>query len=121
MLILVLCLLPLAFVPACSTSEQTVAFKATSAGVVTIDTAMTAWHDYVTAQASAGTPVPVATRLQVKSAYEKYQAAAVLLIDAEAAIASTSSTNSPPGSTTAAASQALADLITLLRNIGVKI
>jgi len=117
----------LTLLPACNTTPQQAAYEAATGVQVSVDVAMTAWGDYV----KQFHPSDQA-RAQVKAAYEKYQACAVAVIDAEQLVESlASSTNSPPGvildanakNTDAAtvASQALADLVALVRQFGVKI
>jgi hypothetical protein len=96
-----------------------------AAPAVAVDTAMTAWGDYV----AQYHPSAIA-EMKVKAAFDKYQACELLAIDAAQAYSTLvsggatnglgeSQLNSLLSSQTAA--NALADLVNLLRNIGVKI
>lgn len=111
----------------CNTSQQKIAFNASSGTQVTIEAAMTGWSDYV----KAFHP-PDATRAKVKAAYQKYQKAAVMFIDTEqlgetlagntnASPADILATSNASARAQAQAAQALADLVDVLRGIGVKI
>ena len=130
--LILLCLvtLTLSFGTGCNTTPQAVAFKTATAVQVTVDDAMTAWGDYVQ-QFHPSDQV----RAQVRDAYYKYRAAAVAVIDAGELVTILTDTNLPAGVTTDAADEAqarqtavagqaaqdLADLVNLLRTIGVKI
>jgi hypothetical protein len=112
-----------AFVTGCSTNSQTTAYKAASATTVTVDAAMTAWGDYV-----AQYHPPVAQEQAVANAYAKYQAAAVLALDAYQALLSSTSTNAAAGvnnptvlNANAAVASALADLVTVIQSFGAKL
>jgi len=117
----------LAFSPGCATS-----YKTEKAADVTVSAAMTAWGNYV-----AQYHPPVAQELQVKAAFEKYQAAELLAVDATKSMFDLTATNAATAGTTnatasavaqlkvtaatQAASQALADLIAVIQSFGVQI
>jgi len=109
----VLLLSPLLFC-GCGTPQRTT-FNAESGTVLTVDSAMRAWGDYV-----ARFHPPVEQELQVKAAYEKYQAAMAVAVDASRAW-STLGTNAPvlDPSFQSATADALTDLLTLLRQFNV--
>jgi hypothetical protein len=112
--------LPALMLTGCA-SAPTAAYKAESATAVTVETAMTAWGDYVAAHHP-----PASEELAVKAAFERYQAAELLAIDATASYVSLASTNaSASGSglsvASAGAAQALSDLVSLLQSFGVKL
>src|SRR5437870_8764850 len=99
----------------CKSAEK-VAYQATSTAQITVDAAMTAWGDWV-GQGKA----TVDQERAVKSAYLKYQAAAVTVIDAAKSV-SGSPTNAPAFNlAVTAASAALGDLVNLLKQFGVKL
>ena len=108
----------------CTSTPARIAYNTVSTPAVAVDAAMTAWGDYV----AQYHPSAVA-EMKVKAAFEKYQAAELLAIDAAqayATLASSGSTNSlgaqlQAGLTSQTAANALADLVNLLRNIGVKL
>jgi hypothetical protein len=111
----------------CNTTPQRAAFNAEQGAQVTIEAAMNGWGDYV-----AQYHPSAAQEAKVKAAYEKYQLAAVAVLDAEQMVeALASSTNSPPAAVQTATLQkndaehqaaiALSDLVGLLRSFNVKI
>ncbi len=110
-------------VTGCKTAN-TAAYKGTGAVVVTVDAAMSAWGDYV----SANHP-PVEKELKVKAAFDKYKAAALVVTTAGAAHAKALATQGtdPASAQTALnaaiaiSSAALGELIALLQQFGVKI
>ncbi len=120
-----LLLSPLAFF-ACSTANLA-AYKASQTAQVTVETAMTAWGDWIKHQDSAGTPVPMEQRAKVKGLYEKYQAAATVVADAGVgytqAKGSTNETSAQAVLNVAmsVASQCLADIVDAIRLFGVKV
>lgn len=111
----------------CATS-----YKTEKAADITVSAAMTAWGNYV-----AQYHPPVSQELQVKAAFEKYQAAEILAVDATHSLFDLTSTNSATAGSTnavssataqakvtqavAAEAQALADLIALIQGFGIKI
>jgi hypothetical protein len=107
----------------CGTPQHT-AYVAAGGVQVSAETAMAAWNVYV-----GQYHPPLHMELQVKAAYEKYQAAMVVVCDAGAIYASTSVTNAAGimGASAALdtarnnASQDLADLVALIRALGVKV
>lgn len=108
----------------CGSTPQRAAYVAAGSVQVSVETAMAAWNVYVGAQHP-----PLATELKVKAAYEKYQQAMVVVCDAGAIYAAAGVTNAN-GQTGAAAAldtaranaaQSLADLLGLMRTIGLKI
>jgi hypothetical protein len=120
-------LLPLPFcLTSCTATPARIAYNAVALPAVTVDQAMGAWGDYV-----AQFHPPAATEQKVKAAFEHYQSAELLAIDAAqayAALSAGSSTNSVAIAarlnslaTSQAAGTALADLVNLLRNLGVRI
>lgn len=124
-------LLCAALFPGCA-SAPTAAYKVEQATSVTVDAAMTAWGDYV----EQNHP-PVAEELAVKSAFETYQKAQLTAIDVTKIFADLASTNSASAGTNtvaaataaqaklntamAQAAGALADLISLIQTLGVKL
>jgi hypothetical protein len=107
----------------CNTPQRT-AYVAVGGVQVSAETAMGAWNVYVGAFHPS-----VATELKVKAAYEKYQAAMVAVCDAGAIYAASGVTNAT-GQTGAGAAlataqanaaQSLADLVNLLRSLGVNV
>src|ERR1035441_6628878 len=109
----------------CTSTPARSAYNVVAAPAVAVDTAMTMWGDYV----AQYHPSAIA-EMKVKAAFEKYQACELLAIDAAQAYSTLvsggatnglgeSQLNSLLSSQTAA--NALADLVNLLRNIGVKI
>jgi len=108
----------------CNTTPQQATYRAAGTTVTTVDAAMTAWGDYVKQFHPAATD-----ELKVKAAFEKYQAAMLVVIDANTlyvTLAGSGSTNSPPALDQSAkvaaaqsqASQAFADLLNLLTQLG---
>ncbi len=103
-------------------------YKAEKAADITVTAAMTAWGDYV-----AQFHPPVEQEQKVKAAFEKYQAAQILAVDATKAMFDLTATNgiSDPTATSvakakvsqasASAAGALADLVALIQSFGVKI
>jgi 23S rRNA pseudoU1915 N3-methylase RlmH len=106
----------------CQAPPQRVAYNVVSAPVVTTETVMGMWGDYV-----KQFHPPLDQELAVLKAYNKAKAAELASIDsAHAAAQATSSTNSPtsvflslPQSPEAA--QALSELIDLVKSFGVKL
>ena len=108
----------------CGSTPQRVTYVAAGVTVTGADAAMTLWGAYV-----AKYHPPVAQEIAVKAAYEKYQVCMFGLIDTMqtyVALTAVNSTNAPPvlNAVTAAqiaATQALADLLALLKQFGVKV
>lgn len=112
----------LSFTPGCSSTPARAAYNTVAIPAVTVDQAMTAWGDYV-----AQFHPSAAVESQVKDAYDRYQAAELLAIDAAQAYAAIASSTNSTGAAVAQqltgqnAANALADLVNLLKQIGVKI
>jgi hypothetical protein len=106
----------------CQAPAQRIAYNTVDAPSVTVHQAMLIWNDYV-----GQFHPPAAQELKVKAAYEKYQAAELLALDAAheyaAQAGSTNSVSAKVQSalTSQAAQQALADLLTLLRSFNLKL
>jgi hypothetical protein len=118
--VLLALLLPAAALVGCA-SAPTNAYKAEAATDATVSAAMTAWGSYV-----AANHPPASEEMAVRNAFEKYQQAELLAIDATAIYAAAVSTNStaPFDAITAASSnaaQSITDLVNLMRQFGVKI
>jgi hypothetical protein len=117
-LLVLLPLLPMAALSGCSTAPANT-YKAVSASDVTLSAAMRAWGDYV-----AQNHPPASDEQIVKSAFEAYQQAELLALDAAAVAA-----NAPDDpqalsnsqGTWNAASLAFGDLVNILEKFGVKI
>ena len=115
----------LALVNGCGSTPPQISYRTAATTCTTVDAAMTAWGHYV-----AQFHPPANQESQVKAAFEKYQAALLLVLDANQlyiALAGTSP-NAPPAdlatritATQTAASQAYADLLALLTQYGVKL
>ena len=110
----------------CKTANQA-AYKGVGTVIVTVETAMKAWGDYVESNHPS-----LEQRTAVKTAFEKYQAAMLVVTSAGAAHAKVLADQAAdPGTKAtalsvlnaaiAASSQTLADLIDLVRKFGVKI
>lgn len=98
---------------ACSSVERTT-YQAVGTAQVSVDTAMAAWNAHVGAGRAS-----VTQEMQVKGAYEKYQLAALFLIDTAK---SAGSTNSPAlNQVVASAATSLANLVGLIRSFGAKL
>jgi hypothetical protein len=120
--ILSLAIVPLWFGTGCQSPPQRVAFNVASAPVTTSDQAMKVWGDYVHQFHPA-----VEQERKVLVAYRKVKAAELAAIDAAHAAANAmSSTNTLSATLTTQlqspeVSQALSELLDVLRSIGVKI
>jgi hypothetical protein len=105
----------------CQATPARMAYNTVAAPATTVDVAMTAWGDYV-----GHYHPPAATEAKVRDAFQKYQAAELLAIDAAQIYADQAgSTNSFSAQVQAAlagqgAQRALADLVNLLQSLGVK-
>jgi len=124
-LVLMLLLSCLAYsVVGCHSTPQRTAYNVESAAAVTVEEAMTAWGDYV-----AQFHPPVAQEEAVADALDKYQSAMLTAIDAtQAVIALRAAGTKDPTEALAksqlaqqAASDALADLLGLLRKFNLKL
>lgn len=114
-LLLLLCLLlPTCLVQGCASTAST-AYKTEATTDATVSAAMTAWGQYV-----EQFHPPISQEQVVESAFDKYQAAELLAIDATTAYVNAVQTNAASanvtGTTTAttAATQALNDLLSLV-------
>ncbi len=115
------CAFPLCLFQGCA-GQTKVAYQVETGAQVTVETAMTAWGDYVKAHHP-----PASDELKVKLAYEKYQMANVAAVDATSALASLTDTNSVPrfsliaSDATASAATALTELINVIKTFGIKL
>jgi hypothetical protein len=108
----------------CSSTPARIAYNTAAAPAITVDHAMQGWGDYV-AQFHPG----AASEAKVKAAFERYQAAELAAIDAGkvfADVAASGSTNTLGARvqsevTSQAASDALASLVNLIQQLGVKL
>lgn len=108
----------------CQATPARVAYNTASAPALTVDAAMRAWGDYV-----AQFHPPARTELAVKAAFENYQHAELLAIDAAQAYAELSASGSTnrlgarlqAETTSQTAAHALTDLVNLLQFLGVKL
>lgn len=104
----------------CKSGPARVAYNVESSTQTTVKLALKAWGDYV-----AKFHPPASDEAKVKTALEKYKAAAILAVDATRFSVSLGSTNAPAASAadtaTQAASLALSDLLGVIRSFGVKI
>ena len=114
----------IALSPGCHSTPQRVVYSTVQASDVSVEVALGAWNDYL------GThKVTAAQELTVKHAFEKYQAAALLVSDLTqtyAGLVTSHSTNAADAqlaatAATQSAAQALADLVQVIRSFGVKI
>lgn len=111
--------LGLAILAGCIYGPKRVTYNALAGTEITVDTAMTAWGEYV-----KDFHPPVSQETQVADAYAKYQVAEEAAIDAaRLSITLTDSTDAQAKLTAARqqATQALGELVSLLRQFGVKI
>lgn len=106
------------------TTPQTTAYQTVATTKVTVETAMHLWGAWVAAGKTT-----VAQELQVRAAYQKYQACMVVVCDAGAAYSAYVTTNAA-GATGASgalqqavanATQSIADLENLITSFGVKL
>lgn len=111
----------------CSSTADRVTYKTVGTVAVSVDTAMHAWGDYVSAQKRAGTPVPLDQERQVLKAFKVYQSALAASVNAGVAYSQAKGdTNATPGlqaslnQAIAAVSAALSDLLGLISSFGVK-
>lgn len=108
----------------CQATPSRVAYNSVMVPATTADLAMTAWGDYVKAYHP-----PISEELKVKAAFEHYQAAELVAISTAriyADFAASGNTNAllvraQSTLTSQTATQALADLVNLLRGLGVKL
>lgn len=108
--------------PGCQSTPARVAYNTVSVPAVTVNAAMTAWGDYV-----GQYHPPVGQELAVKAAFEKYQVAELAAISAAkvyADLAASGNTNSLSARvqteiTSQTVTQALADLVAVIRSFGV--
>lgn len=120
-LLVALLALPLGLSTACKSTPQAVTYQAAATTSVTVEAALHAYNAF----AKAG-KTTVEQNQAVKAAFLKYQAAFAVVCDAGAIYAATSSTNSPAASAALQtaivnANNTIADLINLVRALGVKI
>jgi hypothetical protein len=114
--LLVALLLPVLFFTGCATT-----YRVEKSADISVTAALSAWNDYV-----AQNHPPVSEELAVRAAFQKVQSAELAAVDATIMASSLSTTNASPlpAIVTAdyqSAANALADLVNLLRQFGVKI
>lgn len=121
----------LAVLTGCQTAPDTAAFKTLTATQMTVEQALGLWDTYLVARSAQNNPVPIATELRVKRAYEQYQKAALVLADAGRAWTNARGLPTVPGGNSEASTKALyelalehwarskADLFALLESLGV--
>lgn len=66
----------------CQSTPDTVAFKTLTATQITAEQALGFWDVYIQEKAGTGNPVRLADEMRVKSAYERYQKAMLVMADA---------------------------------------
>lgn len=108
-------------VTGCHTPPQTVAYRAASGTTLSVETAIRTYNVF-----AAQGKTTVAQNQQVKAAYEKYQAALLVVCDAGAIYAATSGTNAPAVSLALQvavqnSAASFADLVNLIQSFGVKL
>lgn len=114
-----LCFGASAMVQGCKTSPPAVMANISDSAKVTADAALAAWNDYI----PVGRP-SLEQQQKVKDAWLKYKAAQLVLLDAAILYAETGKTGTSQqkfDAAIAASSQALADLVGLIREFGVKL
>lgn len=121
--LMLLCLVALllgAVLTGCQAPPQRIAYDLVAAPAMTSDHAMQIWGDYVSQQKQSGHPVSLDQERQVLAAYRKCKAAELAAIDAaHLAANSMGSTNSITSQLQSpAASQALSDLVAVIRQFG---
>lgn len=104
------------FMTGCGTAPERITYQTASVTEITIDNAMTAWGHYV-----AQFHPPASEERAVKDAFEKYQAAALVVADAGKALAEGTGSQSALDVAIQNASASLGDLINLIQKFGVKI
>lgn len=112
-----------AFAPGCATQPARVTYQVSAGTHVTVKTALAAWDQYI-----ATHPVSLETELKVKSAFEKYKAAQLIVLDmaisykraVDAGLENATLLDQFTAATNNAA-QTYADLIGLLTQIGIKL
>lgn len=105
----------------CQTTPQRATYQAAVSTTITVETALRAYNVF----AKQG-KTTIEQNRKVKDAFEKYQAAMVLVCDAGAIYAASAGTNSPAASLAlqqaiANANQTMNDFYALLRAFGVKL
>jgi hypothetical protein len=108
-------------VTGCKTAPQTVAYRAANGTTLTVETAIRTYNVF-----AAQGKTTVAQNQQVKAAYEKYQAAMLVVCDAGAIYAATSGTNAPAASLALQvavqnSTASIADVVNLIQSFGVKL
>ncbi len=108
----------------CTSTPSRIAYNTVETPAASVDVAMTAWGDYVRQYHPTA-----ATEAKVRDAFQKYQAAELLAIDAaktyadQAASGSTNSFSAQVQSalTSQSAQSTLADLVKLIQSLGAKL
>jgi hypothetical protein len=91
---------PLALTEGCSTTPQRAAYQSVATTEVSVEAAVNEWNAYV-----AAAHPPLAQQQAVRAAWQKYQAAMLLVCDAGAAYSAAGSTNSAGATGASAALQ----------------
>jgi len=99
----------------CQSSPQRQAFNVESGAAISVDAAMSAWGDYV-----QQFHPPAFQELRVRALYEKYQSAALAVIDVSALASNLNSVDAATQRQAAEqeAAQCLADLVSAIRTFG---
>lgn len=111
----------------CASTPDTVAYKTLATTQLTVEQGLGFWNSFIVAKRNSGTPVSVDTELRVKAAYERYQKAALVMVDAgKAWTDARSSTNSASAASlydlaVTAAQNSKSDLFNLLSSLGVNL
>jgi len=107
----------------CKSSPATTAVRVSDSAKVTVEAALGAWDAYIVANHP-----PLAQQAAVKKAWERYQAAQLLVLDtalilkeAQATGGNTITAKATLDSAIANGGQAIADLLALVRQFGAKI
>lgn len=107
----------------CKSSPATTAVRVSDASKVTVEAALGAWDAYIVANHP-----PLTQQAAVKRAWEKYQAAQLVVLDAALILkeaqtsgANTITAQAALNSAIANGGQAIADLLALVRQFGVRI
>jgi len=115
---------PVVLTTGCKALPSTTAFKTAKGAAITAETALAAWDDYIVRFNPS-----IEEERKVKAAFQKYQAAQMLLLDAAASLKRFEYAGSQPDADTmtkfnlavSGAGAALSDLVNLIRTLGVKL
>lgn len=101
--------------PGCGTAPQR-AYQTVATTEITVSAAMTAWGNYV-----KQFHPPASEELKVKAAYEKYQAAMIVVADAGKAVAEGTGSQARLDIVVQTAAASLKDLVNLIQAFGITI